>query len=105
PDGESGHEPRLLRPHPRVRLPHRLRGARQHVLQRPRRADRLLTRGRLSLLYADSPRLPGARPVPPRQGGTARVEGERELETGVPARLTPAEGRKFGLLVGAAFLL
>jgi saxitoxin biosynthesis operon SxtJ-like protein len=33
------------------------------------------------------------------------VEGERELETGVPARLTPTEGRKFGLLVGAAFLL
>jgi Saxitoxin biosynthesis operon protein SxtJ len=27
------------------------------------------------------------------------------LATGVPARLTPAEGRKFGLLVGAAFLL
>jgi hypothetical protein len=33
------------------------------------------------------------------------MEGERELETGVPARLTPAEGRKFGLLVGGAFLL
>ena len=27
------------------------------------------------------------------------------MDTGVPARLTPAEGRKFGLLVGAAFLL
>jgi hypothetical protein len=27
------------------------------------------------------------------------------LATGVPARLTPAEGRKFGLLVGGAFLL
>jgi hypothetical protein len=27
------------------------------------------------------------------------------LETGVPARLTPSEGRKFGLLVGGAFLL
>jgi len=27
------------------------------------------------------------------------------LDTGVPARLTPAEGRKFGLLVGGAFLL
>jgi hypothetical protein len=33
------------------------------------------------------------------------VEGERQLDTGVPARLTPAEGRKFGLLVGGAFLL
>jgi hypothetical protein len=27
------------------------------------------------------------------------------LATGIPARLTPAEGRKFGLLVGGAFLL
>ena len=27
------------------------------------------------------------------------------MDTGVPARLTPAEGRKFGLLVGGAFLL
>jgi saxitoxin biosynthesis operon SxtJ-like protein len=27
------------------------------------------------------------------------------LETGIPAGLTPAEGRKFGLLVGGAFLV
>jgi hypothetical protein len=27
------------------------------------------------------------------------------LESRIPARLTPAEGRKFGLLVGGAFLL
>jgi len=27
------------------------------------------------------------------------------LAKGIPARLTPAEGRKFGLLVGGAFLL
>jgi saxitoxin biosynthesis operon SxtJ-like protein len=27
------------------------------------------------------------------------------LETGISARLTPAEGRKFGLLVGSAFLV
>jgi Saxitoxin biosynthesis operon protein SxtJ len=33
------------------------------------------------------------------------MEGERELESGIPARLTPAEGRKFGLMVGGAFLL
>lgn len=33
------------------------------------------------------------------------MEGERELATGVSARLTPAEGRRFGLLVGGAFLL
>jgi hypothetical protein len=33
------------------------------------------------------------------------VEGERELATGISARLTPAEGRKFGLLIGGAFLV
>lgn len=33
------------------------------------------------------------------------MEGEWRLATGIPARLTPAEGRKFGLLVGGAFLL
>ena len=27
------------------------------------------------------------------------------METGIPARLTPREGRKFGLLVGGTFLL
>lgn len=31
--------------------------------------------------------------------------GERELARGISARLTAAEGRKFGLLVGGAFLL
>ena len=30
--------------------------------------------------------------------------GERKLERGISARLTPAEGRKFGLVVGGAFL-
>ncbi len=33
------------------------------------------------------------------------MEGERELARGVSARLTPGEGRKFGLLVGGAFLV
>lgn len=32
------------------------------------------------------------------------MEGERRLATGIPARLSPREGRKFGLTVGAAFL-
>jgi saxitoxin biosynthesis operon SxtJ-like protein len=31
--------------------------------------------------------------------------GNGELEARIPARLSPAEGRKFGLLVGGAFLL
>jgi hypothetical protein len=33
------------------------------------------------------------------------VAGERRLESRVPARLTPAEGRRFGLTVGTAFLV
>ena len=33
------------------------------------------------------------------------MEGDAGLATGIPARLTPAEGRKFGLTVGIAFLV
>lgn len=33
------------------------------------------------------------------------MAGGRRLATGVPARLTPAQGRRFGLTVGAAFLV
>lgn len=33
------------------------------------------------------------------------MEGEHRVATGIPARLTPAEGRRFGLTVGAAFLV
>jgi len=33
------------------------------------------------------------------------VGGEPELETGISTRLSAAEGRKFGLTVGAAFLV
>jgi hypothetical protein len=33
------------------------------------------------------------------------VEGGRGLEKGVPARLTPVEGRRFAFPVGAAFIL
>ena len=32
------------------------------------------------------------------------MEGDAELEAGIPARLTAAQGRKFGLTVGLAFL-
>ena len=35
----------------------------------------------------------------------ARVEGARRLANAIPARLTPHEGRRFGLTVGAAFLV
>ena len=33
------------------------------------------------------------------------MEGERRLAQGIPARLSPREGRKFGLAVGMAFLV
>ena len=33
------------------------------------------------------------------------MEGDGELEAGIPARLTAAQGRKFGLTVGVAFLV
>jgi hypothetical protein len=33
------------------------------------------------------------------------VEGDAELAAGIPARLTPEQGRKFGLTVGIAFLV
>lgn len=33
------------------------------------------------------------------------MEGDGGLEAGIPARLSPAEGRKFGLTVGIAFLV
>ncbi len=33
------------------------------------------------------------------------MEGDAGLATGIPARLSPAEGRKFGLTVGIAFLV
>ena len=33
------------------------------------------------------------------------MAGDEELETGIPARLTAGQGRKFGLTVGIAFLV
>lgn len=33
------------------------------------------------------------------------MEGGGKLARGIPARLTPAEGRRFGLVVGGAFLV
>lgn len=33
------------------------------------------------------------------------MEGDAGLEAGIPTRLTPAEGRRFGLTVGVAFLV
>ena len=72
-------ESRLLRPDPRVRAPHRLCRAGEHVVQRSRRADRLHARGRVPLLHAHAHRLPGARTVPAREDRPARMEGDRGL--------------------------
>src|SRR5438445_13277885 len=46
-----------------------------------------------SLLHAHPHRLAHPRTVPPGQEGATRVAGELRLETRVPARLSPAEGR------------
>src|SRR5207249_5300275 len=60
---------------------------------------------RLPLLHAHPPRPSGAGAVLARQGAATRLEGERRLETRVPARLSAAEGRRFGLSVGGMFLV
>ena len=93
--------PRLLRPDHGVRATHRLPGARQHVVQRARRADRLHAGGRLPLLHAHGHRHAGAGPFLLDKSDAAGVEGDRGLAAGVPARLTAREGRRFGLTVGA----
>ncbi len=59
PDRSQGNEPALSRADHRVRAPDRLRGDRQHELQRARRADRLHSRRRLPLLHGHRDR--GAR--------------------------------------------
>ncbi len=92
PDGGRG-EPGLPCDPDRVREADRLRGDRQHELQRARRADRLHTGGRLPLLHAHRDGLPGARPLPARQAGAARARREGGLAAGVPAGLGRSEAR------------
>ena len=90
----------------RVRAADRLRGAREHVVQRARRADRLHARptptsascARTSTTWC-SVRFCSTRREQPAWKETG------DWQNRVPARLTPAEGRKFGLTVGAAFLV
>ena len=43
--------------------------------------------------------------VRPRETTATRVEGDHSMATGVPARLTAQQGRRFGLTVGSAFLV
>ncbi len=105
PDGEPGRQPRLLRPHRAVREADGLPGGGEYVVQRPRRADRVHAEGRAYLFHAYPHRRAGPGPVPAAQGRATGVEGDAELEAGIPARLTAAAGRKFGLTVGIAFLV
>ena len=52
----------------RVQAAHRLPGARQHELQRARRADRVHAGGRVPLLHGHRDRLPGGGELPAAQG-------------------------------------
>ena len=92
PDGRRATDnPRYHALLARVRGADRLRGAGQHQLQRARRADRLHARGRLPLLHAHRDGLPGARPLPARQGRAAALAGVRELASDVRARLSTGD--------------
>ena len=62
-----GDQPVLLRHRRRLLPPDRLPGDREHVVQRPRRTDRLHARGRLPLLHAHRHGRPRARGLPARQ--------------------------------------
>ena len=73
--------------HRRVPGPHRLPGARQHLLQRARRAHRVHARGRLPLLHGHRHRAPRRRQLPPRQGG-AGPEPQARLQGSLRARLS-----------------
>src|SRR5947208_3461818 len=82
-----------------------MRGTGQYVVQCPGRAHRLHPGRRLSVLHADPSRLPGPGTVPAGQAAATGVEGERRLEQRIPAGLSTAKARKFGLTVGPAFLV
>ena len=98
-------QPGLLRPDQRVRAADRLSGA-SSTRRSTCAASRSSAPGRcLPLLHADAHRPPGARAVPPRQDRATRLEGDQRMAAGIPARLTAAEGRRFGLTVGIAFLV
>src|SRR5215207_3794762 len=57
------------------------------------------------MLHAHSHRLSGIGPVSAGEGNPVRVEGTGAMAGGISARLSRAEARRFGLVVGAAFLV
>ena len=95
----------LLRPDQGVRTADRLRRARQHVVQRARRADRLHAGGRVPVLHADEHRLPRCSGRSCSTSERSRSGRRRGMAGGIPARLTAASGPAVWLTVGGAFLV
>jgi hypothetical protein len=72
----------------------RLRGHHQHLVQRPRGADRLHARGRLPLLHADRDGLSRARRFPAGQEDPAALPRPRQLAQGFRVGLTRFGARR-----------
>ena len=79
--------PRYWQSDQRLQEADRLRGDREHELQRPGRADRLHAGRCLPLLHAHGDGLPGDGRLSLRKEGTAEVPGRERLEEGIQARL------------------
>src|SRR5262249_39713036 len=87
PDGAPRDQSALLRHHRRLSSAHRLPGDRQHLVQRPRRADRVYARRRLSLLHAHQHGCAGARELHPPEGRPGAGSERRIVAPGVRAGL------------------
>ena len=74
PDRDAGHQSSVLRPHRGVRGPYWLRRAGEHVVQRPRRTNRVHAGRCVSLFHANEHRCAGAGSVRSGQGRPTRVE-------------------------------
>ena len=85
---------RVLRPARRIRPPDRLPGDHQHVVQRARRADRLLAGGRLPLLHAHEHGRARARQPDPAQGGAARAGRGRSTGASATSSIEPGPLRR-----------
>ena len=105
PDRDAETQPALLRADQGVRPADGLSGAwstRRSTCAASRSSARRPTRTAASCGRTSTP---GARAVPARQDRATRLEGDRRMAARVPARLTAAQGRRFGLTVGIAFLV
>ena len=88
----------LLQAHPRLRAEDWLRCHRQHLVQRPWRADRVYAPGRLPLLPGDGNGRAGAGGLRAPPGGPAKARRGRGqgIPGAISARLTCARGRQAG---------